>query len=83
MSSVELKGLRQITALQPETMACRYCEGSEERGTQKSADNEEKPPASGICGAFADKFHRREKKQTLKVVKRTKTRYSCKTSETK
>lgn len=81
MSSAKLKGLRQITALQPETTACRYCEGSEERGTQKSADNEEKPPASGICGAFADKFHRREK--TLKVVKRTKTQYSCKTSKTK
>lgn len=82
MSSVKLKGLRQITALQPETTACRCCEGSEEQGTQKNADNEEKPPASGICGAFADKFHRREKKP-LKVVRRTKRRYSCKTSKTK
>lgn len=61
MSSAKLKGLRQITALQLETTPWCYCEGSEGQETQKSADNEEKPFASGICGAFADKHHCRER----------------------
>lgn len=71
MSSAKLKGLRQITALQPET--------PRRQATQKSADNEESRSPPGFAGRL--RTNSVAAKETLKVVKLTKPRRSCKTSK--